>query len=131
MRHLVVGGYAVMFHTEPRFTKDLDVWVEADLENAGKLKAALQRFGGWLQHMKVEDFAEEKVMYQIGIPPVRVDFLTSVGELDFGSCWERRSLGKLGGHEAPFLGLEDLILAKEAAGREQDLLDLKKLRNAS
>ncbi len=128
VRFLVVGGYAVMFHTEPRFTKDLDLWIEPERENALRLRQALQIFGAWLEHMTVEDFCQERVMFQIGLPPTRVDFLTSVPGLEFTACWERRKESKLGGMLVPMLGLEDLITAKESAGRDQDLLDLKKLR---
>ena len=128
VRFLVVGGYAVIHHTEPRFTKDLDLWIEPSPENAGRLREALLRFGAWLEHMKVEDFCEEGVMFQIGIPPVRVDFLTSVSGLEFPGCWDRREVVRLGGAEVPMLGLADLIIAKECAGRRQDELDLEKLR---
>ena len=81
-----------------------------------------------MEHMMVEDFCVPQVMFQIGIPPVRIDFLTSVGDLDFGRCWERRAKAPIGGSAVPMLGLSDLIEAKEAAGREQDLIDLAKLR---
>jgi predicted nucleotidyltransferase len=128
VRFLVVGGYAVMHHTEPRFTKDLDLWIEPNAGNAERLREALLRFGAWLEHMKVADFCEEGVMFQIGIPPVRVDFLTSVPGLEFSSCWERRDVATLGDTEVPMLGLADLIIAKERAGRRQDELDLEKLR---
>lgn len=128
VKFLVVGGYAVMYHTEPRFTKDLDLWIEPNPENAERLREALIRFGAWLEHMKVEHFCEEGVMFQIGLPPTRVDFLTSVPGLEFRGCWERRDLVLLGDVEVPMLGLADLIIAKERAGRRQDELDLEKLR---
>jgi predicted nucleotidyltransferase len=125
---LVVGGYAVMYHSEPRFTKDLDLWIEPDPENAARLRDALLKFGAWLSHMAVSDFTQPGVMFQIGMPPVRVDFLTSVPGIEFPGSWERRESVRVGESEVPFLGLEDLIAAKERAGRDQDLLDLEKLR---
>ncbi len=128
VRFLVAGGYAVMFHTEPRFTKDLDLWIEPNPENAHRLREALSEFGAWLDHMSVEDFSKEGIMFQLGIPPVRVDFLTSLPGLRFPECWEHRVESILGTFLTPFLGLEDLIIAKEQAGRDQDLLDLAKLR---
>jgi predicted nucleotidyltransferase len=128
VRFLVVGGYAVMYHSEPRFTKDLDLWIEPDPENAARLREALLKFGAWLSHMDVGDFSQPGVMFQIGVPPVRVDLLTSVPGLEFPGCWTRREAVRIGGIEVPFLGLDDLILAKQRAGRDQDLLDLEKLR---
>ncbi len=130
VRFLVVGGYAVMFHTEPRFTKDLDIWIEPNRENAQRLREALSDFGAWLEHMSVEDFSTEKVMFQLGISPVRVDLLTSVPGLDFAGCWERRVESEIGEMRVPMVGLDDLIVAKERAGRDQDLLDLAKLKKA-
>ena len=117
-----------MHHTEPRYTKDLDLWIEPHPENAERLRKALMEFGGWLEHMKVEDFCEEGVMFQLGIPPVRIDFLTSISGLDFSGCWGRRGAARLEGVEVPILGLADLIISKEKAGRKQDELDLEKLR---
>jgi hypothetical protein len=128
VRFLVVGAYAVMHHTEPRFTKDLDLWIEPELGNARRFREALIRFGAWLQHMKVEDFCEERVMFQIGLPPTRVDFLTSIPGLEFEGSWERRVEVVIGSVVFPVLGLDDLIAAKQAAGRNQDLLDLAKLQ---
>ncbi len=128
VRFLVVGGYAVMYHSEPRFTKDLDLWIEPNPGNAARLREALLNFGAWLSHMDVNDFSQPGVMFQIGMPPVRVDFLTSVPGVEFPGCWERREAVRIGEVEVPFLGLQDLIAAKERAGRDQDLLDLKKLR---
>jgi hypothetical protein len=117
VRFLVVGGYAVMHHTEPRFTKNLDLWIEPHPEIAERLREALLRFGAWLEHMKVADFCEEGVMIQIGIPPVRVDFLTSVSGLEFSGCWDRREIVTLGATEVPMLGLADLIIGGWAVGR--------------
>lgn len=127
VRFLVVGGYAVMHHTEPRFTKDIDLWIEPIRENALKFRQALVIFGAWLNHMSVDDFCQERVMYQIGLPPTRVDFLTTVPGVEFSGCWERRDEINLGGIIVPMLGLTDIIKAKETAGRDQDRLDLVKL----
>ncbi len=126
----MVGGYAVMYHTEPRFTKDLDVWIEPNRENAERLRDALLDFGAWLEHMSVEDFSKEKVMFQLGIPPVRIDLLTSVPGLEFEGCWERKDKATVGSIAVPMVGLDDLIVAKEKAGRDQDVIDLAKLRKA-
>lgn len=117
-----------MYHSEPRFTKDLDLWIEPNKENAARLHQALDKFGAWLNHMSEEDFSQPGIMFQIGMPPVRIDFLTSVPGIEFAGCWSRRDMVSMGELEVPFIGLHDLIIAKEEAGRDQDLLDLKKLR---
>lgn len=126
---LLVGGYAVMFHSEPRFTKDIDLWIKPERSNATRLRDALVDFGAWLETMSIEDFCEERVMFQIGIAPTRVDLLTSLPGLEFDACWQRRITASLAGSSVPVIGLEDLITAKQIAGRDQDLLDLKKLRS--
>jgi hypothetical protein len=78
VKYLIVGGYAVMFYTEPRYTKDLDVWVQANPENAAKVWQALAEFGAPLTGLGPDDFAHEGFFYQIGQPPVRVDILVSI-----------------------------------------------------
>jgi len=128
VRFLVVGGYAVMFHTEPRFTKDLDLWIEPTRDNAERFRSALLEFGAWMNHMQVADFCQEQVMFQIGLPPSRIDFLTSVPGLEFGPSWHRRDEATIGSLSVPMLGLPDIMTAKETAGRDQDLLDLAKLK---
>lgn len=130
VRYLVVGGYAVIYHTEPRFTKDLDLWIEPTRENAERLRRALMEFGAWLDHMSIDDFSSEQVMFQLGLPPVRIDLLTSVPGLEFTGCWERRENALIDSLQIPVVGLEDLITAKKRAGRDQDLLDLGKLRKS-
>src|SRR4051794_29299973 len=87
VRYLVVGGYAVMKYTEPRFTKDLDVWVEASVENARAVFAALREFGAPLSGIAPEDFAAEGCIYQMGRPPARVDVLTSIDGVRFADAW--------------------------------------------
>jgi hypothetical protein len=124
---LVVGGYAVMLYTEPRFTKDLDLWVEATPENAARVFRSLLSFGAPLSGMKPEDFATEGMFYQIGIAPTRIDILMSVAGLQFSDAWANRREVTLGGESAYFLSREDLIRNKRATGRPQDLLDAEQL----
>ena len=77
VEYLIVGGYAVIFHTEPRFTKDLDIWIKPDPENAGKLMASFRQFGLPLVDIDESDFAVAGTQYMIGVPPVALDFLTT------------------------------------------------------
>lgn len=99
VEYLTVGGYAVMRYSEPRFTKDLEVWMGSSVENSRRVFAALTRFGAPLQHDSVveETFAAEHFVYQIGVPPVRVDILSSITGCDFEGCWERRLAGVMYG----------------------------------
>ena len=107
VRYLIVGGYAVMIHTEPSYTKDLDIWIEPSGPNAQAAFSALARFGAPLKGLQPADFAEPNVFYQIGIEPVRVDVMTSVPGLDFAVAWSRRVMVEFDGEAALVLSRED------------------------
>ena len=125
---LVIGAYAVMVYSEPRFTKDIDFWVNPSPTNSFKVFAALKEFGAPLSKLSVEDFSAPGYFYTMGIPPGRMDILMSVANLDFDSCYASRSMVEFGPRTVPVISMQDLILAKIAAGRPQDLLDLQKLQ---
>lgn len=127
VRYLVVGGYAVMHYTEPRFTKDLDVWLEPSPENARRAARALTSFGIPLVEVTEEDLATPGTQLMVGVPPCAIDLLTTCSNLDFADCWSRRSVDQDGSLVIPFLSRIDLIRAKEASRRLQDLVDLEKL----
>jgi predicted nucleotidyltransferase len=129
--YLVVGGYAYIHYAEPRYTKDIDLWIQPTPENALRLRTALVRFGGWVEGMTLEHFTTERTMFQIGLPPCRVDFLTSLPGLQFETAYAARKVTDLDGLAVPFISLEDLITAKRTAGREQDLRDIEGLERAS
>ena len=112
VRYLIVGGYAVMVHTEPRYTKDLDLWIEPVEPNARKLFAALAEFGAPTQDIHPSDFTEPEVFFQIGMEPVRIDIMTSVTGLDFVPAWERRVMVDFGGESAPVLCRADVARRK-------------------
>lgn len=128
VKFLVVGGYAVIKHTEPRFTKDLDVWAAADRENAEKVHAALTEFGAPLGNLSPEDFTKEDSFFTMGMPPNRIDILFGLEGVNPDRIWENRVTGKLGTIEVDYIGRADLIKNKEAVGRLQDLADAEKLR---
>src|SRR5258708_3742064 len=107
VRYLIVGGYAVMVYTEPRYTKDLDVWVEPTDANADAVLRALSKFGAPTAGVTVADLTEPEVFFQIGMDPVRVDILTSVKGLDFREAWERKAMVDFGGIAAPVLSRDD------------------------
>ncbi|MFH1882207.1 MAG: DUF6036 family nucleotidyltransferase [Planctomycetota bacterium] len=131
VRYLVVGGYAVMKYTEPRFTKDLDLWISTDEENSKAVYAALKEFGAPLKNLAPADFTQEGYFYQMGNPPFRLDVMMSIPGVTFETAWANREKVQLEGLVIPFISKADLIKAKEAGGRPQDLIDAKKLRKAS
>ena len=116
-----------MMYTEPRFTKDLDVWVEPTHENASNVLRALAEFGAPVGNLSVPDFMEPSHIYQIGVNPVRIDIIMNIPGVEFSEAWIRRNVVDIGGQSASFLSKEDLITAKRAAGRPQDRLDLRRL----
>ncbi|MGO9096215.1 MAG: nucleotidyltransferase [Bryobacteraceae bacterium] len=127
VRYLIVGGYAVMVYTEPRYTKDLDIWIEPTESNARKLLAALDRFGVPIKGVGPGDFTEPEVFFQIGVEPVRVDIMTSVPGLEFNPAWDRGLAVDFGGETAPVLSRADLLASKKATGRVRDRRDVKRL----
>jgi len=123
VRYLVIGGYALVQYAEPRFTKDLDLWISTDAANAGAVFQALSEFGAPLQGMTEKDFAEDGYFYQMGIPPVRVDILMGIPGIQFDEAWERRNQVIFDQLPVNFISRDDLITAKRAAGRPQDIID--------
>ncbi len=125
--YLLVGGYAVALHAAPRFTKDIDVWVGTSETNAPRVFEALQRFGAPLADISVADFATPGLVFQMGVPPNRIDILMSVEGLDFGECWSRRVGVPYGDVPIHVVGREDLIRNKRAVARPQDIADAEAL----
>jgi hypothetical protein len=130
VRYLVVGGYAVMKYTEPRFTKDLDLWIATDPQNAEAVFAALKEFGAPLKNLAPADFTREGYFYQMGNPPFRLDIMMSVPGVTFEAAWANRDKAQAEGLVIPFISKADLVKAKEASARDQDRIDVKKLREA-
>jgi predicted nucleotidyltransferase len=126
VEYLIVGGYAVMKYTEPRFTNDLDIRVRNSLSNATRLYETLAKFGAPLVHDRVTPatFAKDRVVYQIGVAPVRIDISTHIDGVDFDAAWPNRVKSTMFGVPVHFISLADLIANKRAAGRTSDLQDL-------
>jgi hypothetical protein len=127
VEYLVIGAHALAVHGHIRATLDIDLWVKPTPENAGRTWRALERFRAPLSKMNPQDFSEPQVLYQIGLPPNRIDIMTSVTGLDFDSAWPNHVIAQFANVAVPVLGLEDLRLAKRAAGRLKDLADLEEL----
>ncbi len=127
VKYLVVGGYAVMKYSEPRYTKDLDIWVEASRENARKVFQALKAFGSPLENLTEADFASDG-FFQMGRPPVRVDILMTLDGVIFQNAWANRVAAFFDEVSVHIIGLSDLIENKKAAGRPQDLEDIERMK---
>jgi hypothetical protein len=127
VRFLVVGAYALALHGRPRATGDLDVWVEASPRNAGRVMEALQAFGAPMSDIAEADFARPGVVYQIGVPPGRIDILTELTGLTFGDAWPDRLRGRFGDIEVDFIGRDAFVRNKRAIGRAKDLGDIEGL----
>ena len=126
-RYLVVGGYAVAFHGYPRYTKDLDIWIELSPENADNVLKALDDFGFGSLGLKPEDFLESDQIIQLGYPPNRIDLLTTLKDIIFEDCYKARVVVNIQGLKINFIDLENLKKNKRATGRPQDLADAENL----
>lgn len=128
VRYLIIGGYAVIRYTEPRYTKDLDIWIEASTSNARRVMTALEKFGAPIDNLTVEELAKPGLIYVFGLPPLRVDFLNKASGCSFDVAWQKREGMDLGELTANVVSIEVLIKLKKAAARPQDLADLAKLQ---
>src|SRR3989338_458328 len=126
-KYLVVGAYAVIFYTEPRYTKDVNLWIKPDPENAKKVYQALKRFGAPLRDLSVEDLCNPEMVYQLGIAPNRIDILMDIGGTSFEKAWKSKKVYHYGKEKLYIIDLANMIRSKKAAGRLQDQLDLGKL----
>jgi hypothetical protein len=134
VRYLIVGGYAVIYHAQPRFTKDIDLFIKADPANARATYAALAAFGAPLQGIRPEEFAERGSFFRFGHDPQGFDILPDIPGIDFDGAWERRVEGVIdpkSGLKVFFISAPDLIASKLAAGRPQDLADAEAIRQAA
>ncbi len=108
-----------------RATKDLDVWVRPEPSNASRTLAALAAFGAPLHDLTVDDLSRPGLIFQIGVPPLRIDVITAIDGVSFEDAWSDRVLAQLGDQPAPVLSRRHLIQNKRAAGRDRDLLDVR------
>jgi hypothetical protein len=127
VQFLVVGAYALAHHGRPRGTGDLDVWVDAEPENAERVMRALAEFGAPLSDVTAVDFARPGMVLQIGVPPGRIDVLTELTGLQFADAWTSREPGRFGSVTVDFIGRDDFIRNKQATGRAKDLGDIEGL----
>lgn len=134
VKYLIVGGYAVSLHAQPRATKDIDILIRPDTDNAKAIYAALARFGAPLDDIAPADFADRGSFFRMGQEPVAVDILSEIPGVDFDAAWDRRVEGVIDtatGLTANFISGDDLLNAKLASGRPQDIADAAAIRQAA
>lgn len=125
VRYCIIGSYAVAFHAKPRYTKDIDILIEASVGNGLKVVRALEAFGFASLPLTGKDFREKRNIIQLGYEPLRIDLLTSVEGLSFHRIWKNRRRGAYGKEKVNFIGLEDLVSLKRRSSRLQDKADLE------
>jgi hypothetical protein len=125
--YLVIGAHALAAHGYARATKDLDIWVRPTPQNAARVWRALAEFGAPLEQLTIDDLYTPGTICQIGVDPARIDLLTSPAGVEFEGSWHRRLTVVVKDREFPFLGRDDLIASKRAAGRPNDLRDIDEL----
>lgn len=127
VQYLVVGGYAVAIHGHPRYTKDIDIWIETSLDNANNLLQALEQFGFSSLGLQTQDFLTPDQIIQLGYPPNRIDLLTNIDGVVFEDCYPFRLEVFIDDVIVTFIDLDNLKKNKKASGRLQDLADLENL----
>lgn len=130
VRFVVVGAHALAAHGSPRYTGDLDVFVEPTAANARRLLAALHDFGFGALGLVERDFTRANRVAQLGYPPVRIDVLTGISGVGFGEAWRGRRRARLAGLQVPLLGVDEFIKNKRAAARPKDLADIALIQEA-
>jgi len=127
VRYLLIGGYAVGYHGYPRATQDLDVWIAISPANAGRMVDALRAFGFDSPQLRDGLFTQEKSIIRMGLPPMRIEIVTTISGVEFEECYASRVLDRLDGVEVSLIDLEHLKTNKKASGRHKDLDDLEHL----
>jgi hypothetical protein len=127
VRFLVVGAYALALHGRPRATGDLDIWVEASPDNAPRIMRALAAFGAPLRDVSEADSSREAIVYEIGLPPGRIDILTQLTGVTFDEAWPDRVCGRFGDIDVDFIDRDAFVRNKRATGRARDLGDIEGL----
>ncbi len=127
VEYLVIGGYAVSYHGYPRSTGDIDIWVAIHPKNAEKIVEVLKEFGFAGQELSADLFLEKNQIIRMGLPPIRIEILTSISGVEFGDCYDSRITDIVDGIEVNLINLENLKKNKKAAGRHKDLNDMESL----
>ena len=130
VEYLIVGGYALAFHGAPRFTGDLDIFVKPDAANAQRILTALEAFGFASVGLTPSDFVRPEQVVQLGVPPVRIDLITSISGVAWDEAWAGRIAGRYVDIPVSYIGRDQFIANKRATGRTKDVADLEVLGEA-
>jgi len=130
VKYCIIGAFAVAFYAKPRYTKDLDIFIEPSKENAEKILSVLEEFGFGDLSVSIEDLTSEGNILQLGYEPVRIDLLNNLEGLDFQNVWKNKVTGDYGSEKVYFIGIEDLIKNKKTAGRSSDMMDIELLEKS-
>lgn len=126
--YLLIGGYAVNYYGYSRATADMDIWIAIHPDNAGKIAEAVREFGFDVEELAPELFLQEHKIIRMGVPPFRIEVLTTISGVSFDACYAERTVETLDGVEVNFISLEHLKANKKASGRFKDLTDLEHLQ---
>ncbi len=124
VKYCIVGAFAVAFHAVPRYTKDMDLFVEPSVRNSRRILKALTEFGFGTLELSADDFSQDKRIIQLGYEPVRIDIITSIEGCTFDEIWKNKVKGKYGKEDVNFIGLNELIKNKRVLKRKQDKVDI-------
>ena len=127
VEYIIVGGYALAFHGAPRYTGDIDIYVRPDAGNAGQIMSALDEFGFGTVGLTAADFKNPGQIIQLGVPPVRIDIITSIAGVSWNEAIAGRVAGKYGDIDVHYIGREQFITNKRSVGRKKDLADIEAL----
>lgn len=125
VKYCIVGAFALAFHAIPRYTKDMDIFIEASEKNAKGILKALNEFGFGVLNLSMSDFSAKGRTIQLGYEPVRIDILTLIDGCTFEEVWKNKKTGRYGKEKIYFIGLDDMIRNKKASKRKQDKADLE------
>jgi predicted nucleotidyltransferase len=127
VEYLLIGGYAVAYHGYPRATGDMDIWIAMSKGNARRLVKVLREFGFDVPQLSTDVFLDERKVVRMGLPPIRIELMTTISGVSFAECFAARVVDELCGVEVNLISLEHLKRNKEASGRHKDLDDLENL----
>ena len=130
VKYCIIGAYAVAFYAKPRYTKDMDIFVERSPENSEKIVSALNDFGFKRLKLSEEDFCRKGRIIQLGYEPVRIDIITSIEGSRFKDVWKNKVTGTYGDEKVFFIGIDELIKNKQCSKRPLDKIDLDLLMKA-
>ncbi|RKX81259.1 MAG: hypothetical protein DRP57_12090 [Spirochaetes bacterium] len=127
VKYLVIEGYAVAFYGAPRFTGDMDLFIDTSKENVKRIMKSLGEFGFTDPDLSAADFETPDMIIQLGVPPLRIDFVTSIDGVSWSTAWDKKASGSLGDVSVFFIGKNELLTNKRKTGRKKDLADIEAL----